>query len=62
MATAAAIRDRVKEYTFLWEGKDKAGNLIKGDMRAGGEHVVLSQLRRQGAIDMMAHPDKKKEK
>src|SRR3977135_1771200 len=48
MATAAATRDRVKEYTFLWEGKDKAGKLIKGDMRAGGEHVVLSQLRRQG--------------
>lgn len=48
MATAAAARDRVKEYTFLWEGKDKAGKLVKGDMRAGGEHVVLSQLRRQG--------------
>ena len=48
MATAAATRDRVKEYTFLWEGKDKAGKLVKGDMRAGGEHVVLAQLRRQG--------------
>ena len=48
MATAAAARDRIKEYTFLWEGKDKAGKLVKGDMRAGGEHVVLSQLRRQG--------------
>jgi len=48
MATATAARDRVKEYTFLWEGKDKAGKLVKGDMRAGGEHVVLSQLRRQG--------------
>ena len=49
MATAAtATRDRIKEYTFLWEGKDKAGKLVKGDMRAGGEAVVLSQLRRQG--------------
>ena len=48
MATAAATRDRVKEYTFLWEGKDKGGKLVKGDMRAGGEHVVLAQLRRQG--------------
>ena len=52
MATAAtatrATRDRVKEYTFLWEGKDKAGKLVKGDMRAGGEAVVMSQLRRQG--------------
>ena len=48
MATAAAARDKVKEYTFLWEGKDKGGKLVKGDMRAGGEAVVLSQLRRQG--------------
>ena len=48
MATAAAARDRVKEYTFLWEGKDKGGKLVKGDMRVGGEAVVLSQLRRQG--------------
>ncbi|HUR47136.1 MAG TPA: type II secretion system F family protein [Candidatus Saccharimonadales bacterium] len=48
MATAAATRDRVKEYTFLWEGKDKGGKLVKGDMRAGGEAVVMSQLRRQG--------------
>ena len=48
MATAAATRDRVKEYTFSWEGKDKAGKLVKGDMRAGGESVVASQLRRQG--------------
>jgi type IV pilus assembly protein PilC len=45
---AAAARDKVKEYTFLWEGKDKAGKLVKGDMRAGGENVVVSQLRRQG--------------
>jgi len=48
MATAAVKRERVKEYTFLWEGKDKGGKLVKGDMRAGGEAVVLSQLRRQG--------------
>ena len=49
MATAAtATRDRVKEYTFLWEGKDKGGKLVKGDMRAGGENMVVSQLRRQG--------------
>ena len=50
MATAAATssREKIKEYTFLWEGKDKSGRLIKGDMRAGGEAVVNSTLRRQG--------------
>ncbi len=49
MATAAiGSRDKIKVYTFLWEGKDKSGRLIKGDMKAGGEAVVNSTLRRQG--------------
>ena len=48
-ATAAARRgQQVKEYTFVWEGRDRAGKLVKGDMRAGGQNVVLSTLRRQG--------------
>ena len=50
-ATAAARRrgqQKVKEYDFLWEGRDKTGKLVKGDMRAGGQHVVLAALRRQG--------------
>lgn len=49
MATAtAAMRKDVKEYNFLWEGKDKTGKIMKGEMRAGGEAVVTSSLRRQG--------------
>jgi type IV pilus assembly protein PilC len=49
MATAAAtIKRDVKEYTFAWEGRDRAGKLIKGDMKASGEAVVQSTLRRQG--------------
>ncbi|UCH47921.1 MAG: type II secretion system F family protein [Betaproteobacteria bacterium] len=49
-ATAAARRgqQQVKEHTYVWEGRDRTGKLVKGDMRAGGEHVVLSTLRRQG--------------
>jgi type IV pilus assembly protein PilC len=46
-ATSAARRD-VKEYMFTWEGRDRAGKLVKGDMRASGEAVVQSTLRRQG--------------
>lgn len=38
----------VKLYNYVWEGKDKAGKVIKGEMRAGGEAVVTSTLRRQG--------------
>lgn len=49
MATAAAAtREKIKEYHFSWEGRDKGGKLVKGDMRAGGEAVVNSVLRRQG--------------
>jgi type IV pilus assembly protein PilC len=38
----------VKLYNYAWAGKDKTGKVIRGEMRAGGEHVVLAQLRRQG--------------
>jgi type IV pilus assembly protein PilC len=49
MATAAAaVKRDVKEYTYAWEGRDRSGKLIKGDMKASGEAVVQSTLRRQG--------------
>jgi len=50
MATASAtgVRRDVKEYTFSWEGRDRTGKVLKGDMRASGEAVVQSTLRRQG--------------
>jgi type IV pilus assembly protein PilC len=49
MATIAASADkRVKEYVFAWEGRDKSGRLIKGEMRASGEALVAATLRRQG--------------
>ncbi|MFN0038447.1 MAG: type II secretion system F family protein, partial [Burkholderiales bacterium] len=49
MAQAAtAVREKIKEFTYAWEGKEKSGKIVKGEMRAGGEHVVLSTLRRQG--------------
>jgi type IV pilus assembly protein PilC len=48
MATAAAARP--KEFTFLWEGKDKAGKTVRGEMRAGGEALVNATLRRQGIL------------
>jgi type IV pilus assembly protein PilC len=50
MATAAAPVAKVKESTYLWEGKDKSGKLIKGQMRAGGTALVNVTLRRQGII------------
>jgi type IV pilus assembly protein PilC len=38
----------VKEYTFIWEGRDRNGRTIRGEMRAAAESVVNSTLRRQG--------------
>jgi type IV pilus assembly protein PilC len=56
---AAAIKKDskdIKMYTFLWEGKDKAGKILKGEMRASGEAIVGATLRRQG----IANPRVKK--
>ncbi len=41
---------KAKEFTFEWVGKDRAGKVIRGEMRAGGEAVVNSTMRRQGII------------
>ncbi|MGQ0442692.1 MAG: type II secretion system F family protein, partial [Methylophilaceae bacterium] len=37
-----------KQITYAWEGKDKKGKVIKGEMRAAGESFVNATLRRQG--------------
>ncbi len=39
-----------KEVTYSWEGKDKKGKIIKGEMRATGDSFVNATLRRQGII------------
>jgi type IV pilus assembly protein PilC len=46
MATAGTA----KEQIFTWEGKDKTGKTVRGEMRAGGEAVVNVTLRRQGIV------------
>ena len=50
MATAAAAKSGPKEFTFAWEGKDKAGKVVRGEMRAVGENMVQASLRRQGVL------------
>jgi type IV pilus assembly protein PilC len=37
-----------KEITYSWEGKDKKGKLVKGEMKAAGESFLSATLRRQG--------------
>ncbi|HVB47284.1 MAG TPA: type II secretion system F family protein, partial [Burkholderiales bacterium] len=50
MATAAAAIKGPKEFTFQWEGKDRAGKVVRGEMRASGQAVVNATLRRQGVV------------
>lgn len=49
MATVAAQTDKKsKEFNYAWEGTDKTGKKIKGEMRAAGPVIITSSLRRQG--------------
>ena len=51
MATNAAKPVRQsKEVLYAWEGKDKFGKKVTGEIRAGGEAIVNATLRRQGVL------------
>jgi type IV pilus assembly protein PilC len=53
MATAArsaASARQVKEWVYLWEGRDKKGKMVRGELRAGSETVVNVTMRRQGIL------------
>jgi len=47
MATSAK---GVKEYVFEWEGKDRNGKTVRGELRAVGENQAQASLRRQGIV------------
>nr|WP_315480776.1 type II secretion system F family protein [uncultured Rhodoferax sp.] len=46
MATAKSADN--KDAVFEWEGKDRNGKQVRGEIRAAGENQVKSSLRRQG--------------
>jgi type IV pilus assembly protein PilC len=48
MATTAVKKP--EEFVFEWEGKDKVGKVIRGEVRAAGEALVRANLRRQGVM------------
>ncbi len=53
MATASnkpVKTGQVKEQLYAWEGKDKQGKVVRGEMRASGEAIVNATLRRQGIL------------
>ena len=37
-----------REHTYAWEGRDRTGKVVRGEVRAGGPAVVQTSLRRQG--------------
>ncbi|HEX8479852.1 MAG TPA: type II secretion system F family protein [Telluria sp.] len=52
MATSLTARGgaQIKESIYAWEGKDKSGKTVRGELRAGGEAIVNVTLRRQGVL------------
>jgi len=49
MATSTAAK-KVPEFVFEWEGKDRNGKILRGEIRAAGEAMVNATLRRQGIL------------
>ena len=50
MATATKAVNKEQETIYAWEGKDKSGKILRGEMRAGGDSMVRAMLRRQGIM------------
>jgi len=52
MATSLPVRGgaQIKESIYAWEGKDKSGKTVRGELRAGGVAIVNVTLRRQGVL------------
>ena len=51
MATAGNDKKTApKDANFSWEGKDKSGKNVRGDMRGASEAAVRAALRRQGIM------------
>jgi type IV pilus assembly protein PilC len=49
MATSAQNKaPKAKDFVFEWEGKDRGGKAVRGELRATGENQVQASLRRQG--------------
>ncbi|MBL0422851.1 type II secretion system F family protein [Ramlibacter sp. AW1] len=50
MATATA--NKITEFVFEWEGRDRNGKQVRGESRAAGENQVQAALRRQGVTPL----------
>lgn len=50
MATTTTKRIANKDPIWTWEGKDKTGKVVRGELRAPSESVVQATLRKQGTM------------
>ncbi|MBV8470005.1 MAG: type II secretion system F family protein [Burkholderiaceae bacterium] len=50
MATSSNAAKAAKELVFEWEGKDRNGKIMRGEVRANGEAMVTAMMRRQGIL------------
>ena len=44
-----------KQFPFIWEGTDKRGKRVKGQMLAVSENAVRADLRKQGVLAKKVH-------
>lgn len=48
ISSTKKVRSTVKEIPFEWEGKDRNGRVLKGEIMGAGENQIRNMLRRQG--------------
>ncbi|MFA7268490.1 MAG: type II secretion system F family protein [Sterolibacterium sp.] len=50
VAKTSKKEEKTTEASFAWEGKDKTGKLVRGEIRSGSKTMVQATLRRQGIM------------
>jgi len=50
--TLTKAKKREEEPTFKWEGTDKRGVRVKGELRAVNQNLIKAELRRQGIVPL----------
>lgn len=50
--TLAKVKKKEEEPTFKWEGTDKRGVRVKGELRGANPALIKAELRRQGILPL----------
>ncbi|MFZ1640642.1 MAG: type II secretion system F family protein [Candidatus Contendobacter sp.] len=53
--TLAKTKKKDEDLTFKWEGTDKRGVRVKGELRGTSQNLVKAELRRQGILPLRVH-------